>query len=431
MPFIAMMDCDLPHETRAAAAGHDSTRDAVFRAVIEKVNAGHYLEEIADHVYESFRGLIPYDRIGLALLERDERILRARWARAEYPSTGIRVGFSASMDGSSLERVLTTRQPRIINDLEAHFRTRRSSEATARMLSEGIRSSLTCPLVSAGSAVGFLFFSSRQPGVYAADHTQVFREIASTLSIAVGRAQTLERLEQLNAELAAKNRELTRANVRIRRLTVTDPLTRVLNRRGLMASLRMAASYSDRRSVPLSIVCFDVDHFKRVNDTFGHDAGDRVLRHVAKVATACCRKEDLVARAGGEEFVVVLPGTREDQALVVAERLRGRLASTAAPGCGISVTASFGVAQRAPGEPSEDLIHRADSALYEAKRAGRNCIVTSSPAVDLACRERGATDRPLQPDRSASCAEALEARAAPAARAKPTRHDARDRSTSS
>lgn len=352
--------------------------DRVFRAVTEKINAGVYLEDIADHVYESFRELIPYERIGLALLEDGDRVLRARWARAEYDAKGIQRGFAAPMKGSSLERILQTKKPRIINDLEAYYATHPSSESTARILSEGVRSSLTCPLVTAGRPVGFLFFSSLKKDSYAAAHVQVFQEIANTLSVVVERAHMLEQLAQLNLELAAKNRELRAANARVRRLTVTDPLTRIANRRGLMTALRMAASFSDRRRVPLSVVSFDVDHFKQVNDNFGHDAGDRVLRHVARVATACCRREDLAGRAGGEEFLLILPATSESEAAVVAERLRARLEATSAPRTELRVTASFGVAQRYPGEAPDSLLRRADRALYSAKASGRNGVVLFS-----------------------------------------------------
>ncbi|MBI3202135.1 MAG: GGDEF domain-containing protein [Myxococcales bacterium] len=362
----------------AASLEHRAREDRVFRTVTEKINAGLYLEEIADHVYQSFRELIPYDRIGLALLEQDDQVLRARWARAEYEAVGIRRGFSAPMKGSSLERLLESRKPRILNDLEAYHETHPRSESTAKILSEGVRSSLTCPLLTAGRAVGFLFFSSLKRNAYASQHVQVFQEIANTLSVVVERAHMLEQLAKLNQDMAAKNRELRAANARVRRLTLTDPLTRIANRRGLIAALRMSASFSDRRHVPLAVVSFDVDHFKRVNDTYGHDVGDRVLRHVARLATACCRREDLAGRAGGEEFLVVLPATDEAQAAVVAERLRARLAATPVRGTEHRVTASFGVAERAPGEALDSLLQRADRALYAAKDGGRNRVARVS-----------------------------------------------------
>lgn len=356
--------------------------DRVFRTVTEKINAGVYLDDIANHVYDSFREFIPFDRIGLALLDPGDQVLRARWARAEYDATAIARGFSAPVRGSSLERILETGEPRIINDLVAYAASHPESESTARILSEGIRSSLTCPLIAAGRPVGFLFFSSLTPGVYASEHARVYQEIANTLAVVVERASMLERLAYLNEELVARNRALRVANARVRRLTVTDSLTRVANRRGLMAALKAAASLADRRHLPLSVVALDLDHFKRVNDEHGHDAGDRALRHVGKLARTC-RKEDLVGRMGGEEFCILLPATDETQAAVVAERLRSTLEATPVPALGLRLTASFGVAQRQAGEPLPALLARADRALYQAKAAGRNRVVCcSAPSHD-------------------------------------------------
>jgi diguanylate cyclase (GGDEF)-like protein len=232
--------------------------------------------------------------------------------------------------------------------------------------------------VAAGRPVGFLFFSSLRRDTYAAVHVQVFQEITNSLSVVVERAHMLEQLGELNATLTARNHDLKRANARVRRMTVTDPLTRIANRRGLMSALRMESSFSDRHKVPLSVIAFDVDHFKRVNDTYGHDVGDQVLRHVAQLASKGCRTEDLVGRSGGEEFLVVLPATDEASAALVAERMRARLATPPVCNSELRVTASFGVAQRAPGEAIDSVLVRADRALYDAKDCGRNTVARAS-----------------------------------------------------
>ncbi|MBK7579878.1 MAG: GGDEF domain-containing protein [Myxococcales bacterium] len=405
-PDSGAQDFSLQHLMRRAldAASTLELRareDQVFRSVTEQINSGVYLDEVANHIYESFRDLIPYDRIGLALLEQDDRVLRARWARAEYAPGGIGRGFAAPMKGSSLQRILETRQPRIINDLEAYLAANPHSVSTAKIRTEGVQSSLTCPLVAAGRPVGFLFFSSLQRATYEAVHVELFQGIANLLSVVVERAHTLENLASLNQELATKNRELRRANARVRHMTVTDPLTRIANRRGLTTALKMAASFSDRRGVPLSVVSFDVDHFKRVNDTHGHDVGDRVLKHVAQLTQRTCRREDLAGRAGGEEFLVVLPATNEEQAKVVAERLRTSLAGSPVKGADVSVTASFGVAERATGESLDSLLHRVDRALYAAKHGGRNRTELAS------CLDPEASEEPAlaQPVTSAASAD--------------------------
>jgi hypothetical protein len=167
--------------------------------VTEQINAGILLEEVLDYVYGSFRGPIPYDRIGCALLEEGE-VLRAAWARTDNPAPRIYKGYSLPLGSTSLGRLLETRTPRIINDLEEYGRTHPSSESTALMLKEGIRSSLTCPLVAGGKAVGFLFFSSRERNTYREVHTQIFRQIAGLLSQIIEKARLYEQLVRLNTE---------------------------------------------------------------------------------------------------------------------------------------------------------------------------------------------------------------------------------------
>lgn len=159
-------------------------------------------------------------------------------------------------------------------------------------------------------------------------------------------------------------------------LAVTDPLTGLHNRRFFDIHLARAASAAESFAVAL----FDIDHFKRVNDGFGHDAGDAVLREFARRLKAAVRASDLACRFGGEEFAVLMPGADADTAAAVAERIRQAVcdAPFRVPGEQLTVTVSAGVAVAAGAastpEPREALLKRADAALYEAKRAGRNRI---------------------------------------------------------
>lgn len=166
--------------------------------VTEQVNAGLLLEEVCDHVYRSFRSIIPYDRIGLSLLEKDDTVLRARWARSEAPEMTLKVGFTAPMKGSSLQRILETGEPRILNDLEAYLRAHPQSTSTALVVAEGVRSSLTCPLVAVGRPVGFIFFSSFAPGVYKDAHVGLFEHISGQLSVIVEKSRLYQQLVELN-----------------------------------------------------------------------------------------------------------------------------------------------------------------------------------------------------------------------------------------
>lgn len=166
-----------------------------------------------------------------------------------------------------------------------------------------------------------------------------------------------------------------------RRLASTDALTGLLNRRAFVEQIDKARAASDGRLFPMSVLLLDVDHFKKVNDTFGHDAGDAVLQGVARVLSSIARKSDLVARWGGEEFVVALAQTAEVGARVAAERVRRAIAEGryALPnGAEHRATASVGLASADdPGWRLEELLGRADKAMYAAKHRGRNRVETA------------------------------------------------------
>jgi diguanylate cyclase (GGDEF)-like protein len=187
-----------------------------------------------------------------------------------------------------------------------------------------------------------------------------------------------QELNNLTRQLNVKNRELTKANKTILELTRIDPLTGLANRRFFSERIQEMISLALRRSQPLSLIMTDIDHFKRVNDTWGHDAGDRVLKAYADLMKTRTRAEDLVARFGGEEFIILMPLADVHEAFAYAERIRCALAKADLLESGDPVTASFGVAGLVFDETGDDIIKRADTALYQAKASGRNRIVIAS-----------------------------------------------------
>lgn len=161
------------------------------------------------------------------------------------------------------------------------------------------------------------------------------------------------------------------------RLAATDALTALLNRRAFAEIVERDVSLAHRHGWPLSVLLLDIDHFKEVNDKYGHAVGDDVLSSVAATLSQTVRKSDLVARWGGEEFVVALSHTAVSGARVMAERLRRRIAETRVDlkrGSSLAATASIGVASLSPGDSLEDLVARADRAMYTAKSKGRNRV---------------------------------------------------------
>ena len=163
----------------------------------------------------------------------------------------------------------------------------------------------------------------------------------------------------------------------LEQLALRDPLTQIANREGLQHALALLQQAPGDTAFPLSVVFLDVDHFKRINDAHGHGVGDQVLVMLAQALRANLPRDDLLARWGGEEFVIAMPGTPADEAEVVASRLRRVLMHTRWPE-NLHVSASWGVAQAASAAELEAALCAADQAMYEAKRAGRDRVMTAT-----------------------------------------------------
>ena len=195
----------------------------------------------------------------------------------------------------------------------------------------------------------------------------------------------LEMNRELEAKIHERTHELAEANARLAQLAVTDGLTGLYNHRHFHERLTLEVERSQRSGLPLSLLMLDVDHFKQFNDTFGHPAGDEVLRQLARVLADTRRANDVVARYGGEEFAVILVDTAKFTAAKVAERVRERVYandfSEAAPKAG-KLGVSIGVATFPDdGSDVEALVRAADTALYAAKRAGRNRVVLATESL--------------------------------------------------
>ena len=187
--------------------------------------------------------------------------------------------------------------------------------------------------------------------------------------------------------VAQRTLELTEANRRLTELAHTDPLTKLLNRRRFIELAEVERERARRMGHAFSVVLFDLDHFKAVNDTYGHHAGDQVLQAACAMVRDCMRSIDVVARYGGEELVALLPGTGAEPALQLAQRVGATLAAQAISGDGheVRITTSAGVAEWLPsGESLESLLSRADAALYRAKAEGRNRALLAARRIPTA-----------------------------------------------
>ncbi|ACB33693.1 diguanylate cyclase [Leptothrix cholodnii SP-6] len=186
----------------------------------------------------------------------------------------------------------------------------------------------------------------------------------------------------LRMELNDSHERLAAALLRVEQLAERDELTGLPNRRRMQAALAEERERCSRNGVSFSVAMLDIDHFKRINDLYGHPMGDAVLRSVAQLMRTALRKPDLVGRVGGEEFLMILPGAaRLEEAKHVVERVRAAIEGNdwSATRADLQVTASIGVAVGEPGESVESLFDRADRGLYLAKQGGRNQVAADTP----------------------------------------------------
>jgi diguanylate cyclase (GGDEF)-like protein len=253
---------------------------------------------------------------------------------------------------------------------------------------------LAMPLVNDGIVLGLLCVQHTESGIYASADLHLMRQLGGQVAGALADAQAFEDLENyrrhLEERVTERTAELEKANVekerliaalrerslRLERETQEDALTGVANRRCFMQRLAAEIEVALAVGQPLSIAIADLDHFKTVNDELGHPVGDQALKQSAAILQRSCRDSDLVARVGGEEFALILPGMTRADATVFCESLR---AGVAAYGWrelhpDLAITISIGLAQWDGSAELEELVHTADTQLYRAKRAGRNQV---------------------------------------------------------
>jgi two-component system, cell cycle response regulator len=196
------------------------------------------------------------------------------------------------------------------------------------------------------------------------------------------RVRSMLRIKRLQDEIDEKNRQLEEANKKLRKLSITDGLTGLFNHRYMHELLREEFERSRRSSDPVAVVMLDLDHFKKVNDTYGHPTGDVILFETAEILRDTAREIDMLGRYGGEEFMIVLPDADEDAAAQFAERVRERLSDHLFrdDATEVRMTVSAGVAAlpAAGVDSPSGLLKLADEALYRAKEGGRNQVHRAS-----------------------------------------------------
>jgi diguanylate cyclase (GGDEF)-like protein len=249
----------------------------------------------------------------------------------------------------------------IVRDSSCDPRVHDSAFATTWVFYAGV------PLRFEGEHVGVLCIGDTQPRDLDADELVLLRDLAAMAE----QELTINKLSETQIALARSNKELEmKANV--------DVLTRIWNRRAILEIAE--TEYGNLRSRPVAVLLIDLDHFKKINDAYGHSAGDEVLRVTGERLRACVRPADAVGRYGGEEFIVVMTSAHRDDVAAVAERIRASASNEPIwfDGNSISWTCSVGYTIGTTDDPLDTLINCADQALYQAKSNGRNRIASKA-----------------------------------------------------
>jgi diguanylate cyclase (GGDEF)-like protein len=289
--------------------------------------------------------------------------LRGRWQRGATRPDPVR------------DEVLETRRPVLLPDVQNDERVPASGRNFfVRTL---IRSAAVFPLLAKDEVLGVLSLASHRPTEFPPDAVDLIEGLAAQVAGAVKAIGLYQELADSKAQLQQLNEQLVESMGIEHWLARTDALTGIPNRRFIDETLRAEVARVHRHGQTLSVVLADIDDLKSINDTHSHLAGDEVLRGVAGFARRSCREVDVVGRYGGDEFVFVLPATTLQEAAVLAERFRTRLAEhvfSLRSGGTILVTASVGVAEWDSDTMSDAdcLVRKADQAMYRAKQAGRN-----------------------------------------------------------
>lgn len=286
-----------------------------------EINMGLLLDEVLEKAYDTLQSVLPYNRLSVALLENDGQLLRARWAKADYPELILRTGYSRVIRGSSLQDIIASGEPRIINDLSAYLALHPRSESSGLMVAEGIRSSLTCPLVSMGKPIGFMFFSSLAADSYRNVHIEVFKLIAGHLSVMVEKGNLYQQIlkEKENSERLLLNVMPTRIAARLRSgaKSVAENLPEInILFVDIVSFTGFASRYPPERVVhllenvfvPLDRLCtlYGVEKIKTNGDEYMVMSGqsgsdnDKQLRNLAEFALEALRSVEGMRYPDGE-----------------------------------------------------------------------------------------------------------------------------------
>lgn len=328
----------------------------LLRSILNAINTSFEVKEIVEAAGNHLPSLFPFSALGV--LWKEEATLYL------YQEESCPSSFTQQVVENML-RVFSMLGERLNGPGEITLQVEKRKLRPSHMIMDSkasLKSYLILPLAVEDEIIGIISLNSDQPNAYDAQDLQFFSVIGYQM------AATLKHFQRFSS---------------IKSMAVYDTLTSLYNRRSFDERLIVETQKAFYSGSSLSLVMLDIDHFKRINDTFGHTEGDKVLQEIASLLKTSVRKKDTVARYGGEEFVLILPEAGLEEAMMISERIR-RLVEQTLFDVGktkIHVTVSLGISNTINhrARTKEDLVRMADQALYEAKRGGRNRVCIYSP----------------------------------------------------
>ncbi|MDA8424255.1 MAG: sensor domain-containing diguanylate cyclase [Nitrospiraceae bacterium] len=357
-------------------------RLSILLKVGMRLAAERNLDRLLDMIIEETTAVMNAERSSLFLIDGDTGEM---WAKIAQGVDVVEIRFLVGVGIAGT----VGKTGEIINIPDAYADPRFNPEFDKKT-GYRTRSILCVPLQNiVGETIGAIQVLNKKSGMFGKDDEALLTALAAQASVAIDNADLYKKLNELNLSLESKVKErtseLVRANERLSALnkeleeiSITDSLTQVFNRQYFMDRIKQEVKRSHRYGTHVSLLMLDIDYFKKVNDTYGHQAGDSVLAGVAGLIKDGLRDTDLFARYGGEEFCLLAMAMDQAGAELLAERLRKKVESAefVPGGNSLKVTVSIGVSAWMPEikENFEELVRRADSALYSAKQEGRNRI---------------------------------------------------------
>jgi diguanylate cyclase (GGDEF)-like protein len=342
---IALQNARLYSQEQRKAAQLEAI-NLIARQTTAVLEINELLRRVCEFLLQAF----PIEHVAVMLLEEDKLVFRAHSGRM---TTQYKVGTPVPDGGGLCREALATRQPVLCNDVSKTVHYIKGYEET--------QSELCIPLLSFGQIVGVLCLESDKLNAFDSVDVRPLESVADICANAIQNAHYFER---------------------VRHMAYVDGLTGIFNRRYFEIRVLEEIERAKRYSGSVSLVMMDIDHFKRLNDEFGHLMGDDVLRQISTLFSQNLRKVDVGCRYGGEEFAIIVPETTGEDAYYVAEKLRKVIETSVFPGVPRPVTISAGVASYPANATNRDeLLKAADEALYAAKQSGRNTVVPAASIV--------------------------------------------------